>query len=109
MKFISGPLQLLHKIKLHGVLESWLFSWHFGCPLWVVFWVRVKGRGWGAVLRKAQVFLVSRYLISILFSTLWPLEKGDEVLKPNTGMKEQKPYGRFKSCVFSSSQNSVPE
>lgn len=40
---------------------------------------------------------------------LWPLEKGDEVLKPNTGMKEKKPYGLFKSRVFSSSQNSVPE
>ena len=38
-----------------------------------------KSKG-GGVLRKVQVFLVSRYLISILFSMLWPLEKGDEVL-----------------------------
>ena len=76
--------------------------------LWVPTLGSILGKSKG-VLRKAQVFLVSRYLISILFSMLWPLEKGDEVLKPNTGMKEKKPYGLFKSRVFNSSQNSVPE
>lgn len=66
--------------------------------LWVPMVDRVLGNSKG-MLRKVQVLLVNRYLLSTALSVFQALIKGTRKQRSlETGMKEKDPYGFFQPC-----------